>query len=493
MRSVPHRVVCLLGLDDGVFPRKVDVDGDDLVAADARVGDRDPRSEDRQLLLDALLAAEDHLVITYSGRDERTNAERPPAVPIGELLDVVDRTVRLPDDGTGQIPARARIVVHHPLQPFDARNFVAGRLAGTAPWSFDAVALAGARAAAGVRADPAPFLPAPLPPAPADVVELENLVRFVQHPVKAFLRQRLGVALSGDNDDASQALPVELDPLEQWAVGDRLLSGRLAGGERDACVAAERARGGLPPGTLAEPVLGRVLPIVESLVAEAVEVTADVGVPRSLEVNVALPGRRTLVGTVPGVLDRGPAGLLVRAVSYSRLAPKQRLAAWVRLLALTAAHPDRAVEAVTIGRFRFTGRRKGAVSVARLGPLAGDPTARRAAALAQLELLVDLFDRGLREPLPLYCKTSAAWAESAPASRAQACRAQWESQNDLGENRDPEHQLVLGGVVPFDDLLAAHSVAEEGDGWAAGEPTRFGCYALRLWSGLLAAEEVYDR
>src|SRR5581483_8033200 len=44
MRSVPHRVVCLLGLDDGVFPRKADVDDDDLVAADARVGDRDPRS-----------------------------------------------------------------------------------------------------------------------------------------------------------------------------------------------------------------------------------------------------------------------------------------------------------------------------------------------------------------------------------------------------------------------------------------------------------------
>src|SRR5581483_11449173 len=124
MRSVPHRVVCLLGLDDGVFPRKIDVDDDDLVAADARVGDRDPRSEDRQLLLDALLAAESHLIITYSGRDERTNAERPPAVPVGELLDVVDRTVRLPDDPTGEVPARSRIVVHHPLQPFDPRNFM---------------------------------------------------------------------------------------------------------------------------------------------------------------------------------------------------------------------------------------------------------------------------------------------------------------------------------------------------------------------------------
>ena len=92
MRSVPHRVVCLLGLDDGVFPRKTARDGDDLILDDPHVGDRDARSEDRQLLLDAVMAASDCLIITYTGRDERTNAERPPAVPVGELLDVVERT-----------------------------------------------------------------------------------------------------------------------------------------------------------------------------------------------------------------------------------------------------------------------------------------------------------------------------------------------------------------------------------------------------------------
>ena len=97
MRSVPHRVVCLLGLDDGVFPRKAPRDGDDLLLDDAHVGDRDSRTEDRQMLLDALLAARDRLIVTYTGKDERTNTPRPPAVPVGELLDVVDRTVRTAD------------------------------------------------------------------------------------------------------------------------------------------------------------------------------------------------------------------------------------------------------------------------------------------------------------------------------------------------------------------------------------------------------------
>src|SRR4051812_47685279 len=124
MRSVPHRVVCLLGMDDGAFPRKASRDGDDLVLGDPHVGDRDPRTEDRQMLLDALLAATDRLVVTFTGHDERTNTPRPPAVPVGELLDVIDRTVRTPGGGR----ARDHVVVTHPLQPFDPRNFTVGRL-----------------------------------------------------------------------------------------------------------------------------------------------------------------------------------------------------------------------------------------------------------------------------------------------------------------------------------------------------------------------------
>ena len=101
MRSVPHRVVCLLGLDDGAFPRKAPRDGDDLMLDDPHIGERDPRSEDRQLLLDALLAATERLIVTYTGNDERTNTPRPPAVPVGELLDVVDATVRCADGELG--------------------------------------------------------------------------------------------------------------------------------------------------------------------------------------------------------------------------------------------------------------------------------------------------------------------------------------------------------------------------------------------------------
>ena len=88
MRSVPHRVICLLGLDDGAFPRAGVDDGDDVLARDPRVGERDPRSEDRQLLLDAVCAATEHLVVLYSGADARTGARRPPAVPLLSLIHI---------------------------------------------------------------------------------------------------------------------------------------------------------------------------------------------------------------------------------------------------------------------------------------------------------------------------------------------------------------------------------------------------------------------
>jgi exodeoxyribonuclease V gamma subunit len=488
MRSVPHRVVCLLGLDDGVFPRRVAPDGDDLVAREPHVGDRDPRSEDRQLLLDAVLAAGDHLVVTYAGRDERTNAPLPPAVPIGELLDVVDATVRTPD---GSAP-RGQVVTAHPLQPFDVRNFATGpaALVGGAPWSFDRTALAGARATVDDREAAPAFLDGPLPAPDGDLVELDALVRFVQHPVKAFLRRRLGVVLTEAEDELADALPVELGPLEAWALGQRLLDARLAGASPAAIRAAELARGTLPPGTLAQPALDAIGPVVDAITAVADGLLTGPGTPaRSVGVALDLPDGRTLVGTVPGV-----RGDLVRAVTYSRVAPKHRLAAWVRLLALTAAHPERPWTAATVGR---SGARHRDVAVARIPALGEDADARRTTALRHLAVLVDLHDRGMREPLPIAVRTSAAWAAArlAGTDPAAAATAEWTTTwRWAKEDSDLAHQQVLGGVAPLDALLAAAPREDEaGAGWPEEEPTRFGRCAVRLWSGLLAVEAVEDR
>jgi exodeoxyribonuclease V gamma subunit len=479
MRSVPHRVVCLLGLDDGVFPRKAPRDGDDLMALDPRIGERDPRAEDRQMLLDALMAATDRLIITYSGNDERTNTPRPAAVPVGELLDVMDATVRTEDDG----PARERVIVRHPLQPFDSRNFIRGKLVGDEPWSFDPVTLEGARALALPREGPRPFLEQPLPPLDNAVVEVDDLVRFVQHPVRAFLRRRLRVSTSDFSDEVEDDLSVELDGLEKWGVGQRLLDARLAGIDGRTAALAEIARGTLPPGVLGKPVIDEVFPIVDTIASAAEDLVDAAGPSGSVDVRVALPDGRSLGGTVPGV-----SGDTLLTVTYSRVAAKHRMASWVRLLALTAANPARDYSAATIGK---AGRNN--VTIARIRPLGTTAEQRRATALAHLTTLIDLYDRGMREPLPLYCKTSAAYAEAASKGHdpAAAADAEWTSTFDRDkEDRELEHQLVLGGVLTIDDLLAElPRPDEQGEGWDRGDTTRLGRLAHRMWDGLLACEE----
>ncbi len=485
MRAVPHQVVCLLGIDDGVFPRAGARDGDDLLLVDPRLGERDPRSEERQLLLDAVLAATGHLVVAYSGRDERTNIERPPAVPVGELLEVIDRTAVAAD---GSSAAQA-VVVHHPLQPFDPRNFTVGALRPERPFGFDPTSFGGARALEGHRRPPTRFLDGPLPGLDCSTLELADLEAFLRHPVGAFLRQRLGF-VPGDSDrPLDDALPVELDALAEWAVGERLLAARLAGTDLQEAAEAERARGTLPPGALADAVLEPVLAIVEAIAGASAAVEAGTVAP----VDVTLPSGTRLVGAVPDL----HGDVLCRA-GYRRLSGGDRLLAWVRLLALCATDPERPRTARTAGRLRQADPTDPVrISVATIDQLGASPAERRAAAEAHLETLVDLYRRGVCEPLPLYPRTSLAWAEAvrrrvAPEQAAgQAWRSGWGTR---GEDADRRHQEVHGGIVELAVLLVARPRPDEGgDGWAADETSRLGRYARRLWDGLLAHERVEDR
>jgi hypothetical protein len=101
----------------------------------------------------------------------------------------------------------------------------------------------------------------------------------------------------------------------------------------------------------------------------------------------------------------------------------------------------------------------------------------------------------MREALPIYCKTSAAWAGEPPARRQQRACKEWESEFRIPrENAEPEHLLVLGGKLPFERLLDELPRSDEaGIGWDLEEATRFGRYARRLWGGLLEREQVGDQ
>ncbi|MGI9085490.1 MAG: exodeoxyribonuclease V subunit gamma [Aeromicrobium sp.] len=457
MRSVPHRVVCLLGLDDGVFPRSTIVDGDDALARMPMTGERDPRSEDRQLLLDAVLAAGEHLVVTYSGADEVSGQPRPPAVPLGELLDALDVTV----DG-----ARDQVLTHHPLQPFDPLNLTPGRL-DARPFSFDAASLAGARAAVRERREPDGFDAQALPALPADDVDLASLVAFAKHPVKEFLRRRAQIVLPDEGKEVLDGLPIAIDGLVEWGIGERLLRDLLRGRDEAAALGMEWRRGELPPGRLGWREAQRIRDEAVLVADLAVPVIGTTAVT-SLDVDVDLGRGRRLRGTVTGV-----HGDQVVKATYSRLGEKHELDAWISLLALGGTWSGRAWTACAIGRGR-----KGKPPVTTAFDRADD-------AVERLGDLVRLYDAGMREPLPLPLKAGHAWAEQrSRGANDRACTdeaaKQWSGW--LHEDQDPHHVRVWGHGAPFDVLLAAAPApGEEVD----GEISRLGALAHTLWGPVL--------
>lgn len=471
MRSVPHRVVALVGLDDGVFPRAESVDGDDVLARNPLTGERDRRSEDRQLLLDAVMAARDHLVITYTGASDLDGSARPPAVPVGELLDAVGGLAPgLVHDG------ECTVVTHHPLQPFDPRLLTAPD-----PFTFDEAAYDGAVALAGDRTPRAPFLSEVLPPhrdAEGDVA-LDDLQSFFANPARAFLRDRLDVTPLREDESDLDAMPVELDGLQTWGVGDRMLRDALAGVHPTQVVQAEVSRGAVPPGELGRRVVEEVREVVGALMSEAAAVRGPDAT--AVDVTVELGDGRRLTGTVTGI-----HGTEVVTLSYSSLSAKQRIRAWIDLLALTAAHPDVAWRSHIIARSRRAATHR------IYEPL---PPAMAAQWLTEL---VDIRDRGLTEPLPLPPKTALAYAEAAHrraevdaedpfatrdlAAPLDAAKAAWETDRNRarafpGEHADPSFAQVFGAEAVLDRLLEG---SRPDEAWNQ-ETNRLGRYAVRVW------------
>lgn len=476
MRSVPHRVICLVGLDDGVFPRVGAVDGDDVLARDPLTGERDVRSEDRQLFLDAVLAATDTLVITCTGSNEYSGQHRPPAVPVKELLDALDVTATPPGDAASVAEA---VRVDHPLQPFDERNFEAGRLGVQTAFSHDRTALAAARVARGERIPTPPLLAAPLEPRPPQDVQLEDLVAFFCRrggPVAGFLSaQRLDVTMPREEDPLEDGLPVELDQLQRWQVGDRLLADLLGGADPDQVRQQEWRRGALPPGQLGWRLLTDLVGQVTPIAAAARDLRTR---PASqVDVDVDLGGGRRLRGTVPDVF-----GDRLVPVSFSRLGAAHRLTSWLRLLALAASDEERSWTAHTLGR-PTSSRSRDAVGSSLLGPL--DHTARDL-----LGELVAMRDRGLCEPLPLPLKASFTYAKlrRTQGTVDEALRKagwDWEDGKFPGECSDPAHVAAWGAGAGLPGLDVAPGPDED----HPGETTRFGALALRLWGPLLTREQ----
>ncbi|MEM6795991.1 MAG: exodeoxyribonuclease V subunit gamma, partial [Acidobacteriota bacterium] len=316
MRTIPFRVICLCGLDAGVFPRRDRRPGFDLMASQPRPGDRSVREDDRYLFLETLLAARDRLVITHVGRSQQDGSERQPSAVVSELMEHLDRSFRpLPD---GRSP-RQLVTRVHPLQPwspsyFDGRD---ARLVSYAPEQMETAS----RLREPRLAEP-PLMTVGSRLETADDEEprrgpieipLRDFQQFWRSPSRWFCQQTLGLGLEVWEEQEHDAEPMVLQGLDGFAVRrwlvERRLEDRAAGVESDPEVERRllTLRGELPPAALAPASLEAAGRRVEAFLRHVPEYRP--APPSPLGLIFELPGddaptRRRLIGT----LDSRAAG-----------------------------------------------------------------------------------------------------------------------------------------------------------------------------------------
>jgi exodeoxyribonuclease V gamma subunit len=448
MRTLPCRRLYVCGLSDQQFPRRPQALPFDLIAQRRRAGDRDARRDDRQLFLDLLTSARDAVHLLYVGRSAKDDAECAPSTLLDELLELVDTTFAPAPDGG---PARAQVVVQHPLQPW-SRRYRDGR----DPRLF-AYAVGHGGALPDARADAPPWCDdAPTEP-PAELlgpdVALADLVSFWRDPPRFFCERVLGMTLRAADDPEPVTEPFALDGLGNWQLRDTLLRRDVPGEGPEDRLAAAHAAGLVPPGSRGD----LAFQDGEDAAQELRRQLRAHGALASVPVAVAMAD-----GRVTGVLDGVAADALVRAQAGT-LKEKHRLAAFVAHVVATAArHGSTAALPEASVQYGLGGSQ-------RLRPLTDD------AAQVALATLVAGYRAGLARPLPFFPAASLAHANARKkddvAVAARRARAAFNGRGDgsSGEADDAATAMCWRGRDPLAQPEFVAWAERVGDALAACE------------------------
>jgi exodeoxyribonuclease V gamma subunit len=469
LRRLPFRVVCVIGLNDGAFPSPSKPLEFDLMAAHPRPGDRQRRHDDRNVFLDLLLAARDHVHLSYVGRSVRDNSPLPPSVLVSELLDVLGAAITppvAPEAPDGHVAwvrahrqARSRLVLEHPLQPFaeDAfrlesdirlRSFHAEYAealksrwaplvgAGLASAVDAVVAEHGAEAELDPGADEdndsvdepaAPFINGPLPEPGEEwrTVSLQQLVQFFRNPCRFLLERRLGIELRRDEAELQDDEPFVADLPSRSQLARRLLPLLIDGASLD--IVRSQALGGteVPQGAFGRRFLESELAVLQDLAERIKSATqAPCLPPHAVSLDVILDDGFAW-RLHAGFADLRPSGLVRHG--HDKLRAGDHLAAWLHHLVLCASPPEGVALSTTWlgrdGQIRFR---------------------RCESPLQVLQALLELYRSGLREPLLFLPKTAWAYVEKESVS---AALGKWRptKQNPHAEGADAAYRLALRG------------------------------------------------
>ena len=401
MRSIPFRQVCLLGMNDGVYPRTLPPMGFDLMAVASRRGDRSRRDDDRYLFLEALLSAQQGLYISYQGFSAQDNSEKVPSVLLAELIDYVRQGFVLAgdedlDDDTSGQRLLEHLIVAHPLTPYSPAYFYPEPGSGLFTYAADWLpALSPERGAANFQSGD---LPLPAEWGREQGLELAELLRFYRQPARYFLNRRLKVWFELEEATIEDSEPFELDGLQHYQLKALLLDAHLTEGESGARRHRLQLSGLLPQGWFGSLLLEEIDGEMGKLAARLRPWTGD---KQAVEIDIALAQ-----GQLQGWIDtqKGRA-LVVKPGSFNG---KDLLLAWIQhlCLSLSSAPGDTLL---------FDAKQS-----LRLPRLAADEARPRLAAL------VALWTQGMKRPLPFFPSTAWEWLkaiEKDPAKPEEADKA----------------------------------------------------------------------
>jgi exodeoxyribonuclease V gamma subunit len=416
MRSIPFEVVCLAGMDGAAYPRRYSAPGFDLMAQHPRAGDRAGRDEDRYLFLEALLSARKVFYVSCVGQSQADNSVIPPSVLVSELLDYIDAGF---EGGAEQL-----VVTKHRLQAFNPVYF---EKANPRFWSYSKDLAEASKVAQGIRAEAGPFCDGPLAEAAEEIrdVTVSELVRFFNNPAKHFLETQLRISLPEEEDDLEDAEPFQVATLVEYQIAQDLLAAKIAGRDIDTEFVLARARGHMQPGVIGESSFQDICENVDTVAAAMKEHATGVPSP-GVMVDLEVGGFR-VYGTLPRLIG----GRLVQC-RVAKLKPKDWIALWVNHVVANIGSP---IESVLIGM----DEKKVRAVVHRMKALGN--------AREMLERLLELYRKGLREPLRFFPESSLALVTSKKADPRADVEKRWTT-----DEKDPHIALAVRGIDdPLDE------------------------------------------
>jgi len=443
MRSIPCKIICLVGMNGDAYPRQAKPLGFDLMARHPQPGDRSRRNDDRYLFLEAMLSARENLYISYVGQSIQENSLIPPSVLVSELMDYIEHGFTIQGEKILE-----NIFTRHRLQAFSPAYFKENERL----FSYSEENLQAAQCILKAREVPVPFISSGLtdPEEEWKMVDFADFCAFFGNPARFVLKRRLGIHLEERASILEEREAFDIKGLERYLLEENLVERRLAGGNLKDFLPFIRASGRLPHGTPGDCMYEDLTRGVERFVERTGPYIREISL-EPLEVDLGISGFR-LAGRIDAIY---PERLL--HYRYAGVKPRDRLRIWIHHLALNSLMADGYPRTSVLAGLRPKG------GETEWAAWEYSPVENSEEILGRL---LEQYWAGLVRPLHFFPDSSWTYAhmileKNKPGENAlSSARKTWTgSEYNRGECEDPSYQRCFRNTDPLDSEF--RRIAEE--------------------------------